>query len=148
MPKYPLKEMKELLNEIARNHKVIEVSGKKIGNFTQLVIIKYLVMHDKETVYQKDFETVLNIRKSTISGILDTMEKNKIIKRTTKDEKGCGKIVSLSQEAQKYQKEVLKKIMEVENLIIKDIDEKDLETFYKVLTQMKENLKKEGNQNV
>ncbi len=148
MKKYPLKEMKELLNEVARSREVIEISGKKIGNFTQLIIIKYLVEHDRETVYQKDFENILNIRKSTISGILDTLEKNKIIERTHDADLGRGKVVRLSKEAKRYQKRVLKDMLKVEDTITENISSKDLETFYKVLSQMKENIKKEGNKNV
>ena len=48
---------------------------------TQIQILKYMIEHQNEDVYQKDLENVLNLRRATVSGVLQTMEKNNLIKR-------------------------------------------------------------------
>lgn len=77
-----LYQIKSFENEIMRKsfergeiHKYRPISS------VQMRIIDYLFKHLNQDVYQKDLESFLNIRKSTLSGILDTMEKNQIIKR-------------------------------------------------------------------
>ena len=47
----------------------------------QIKAVNYLIEHKKETIYQRDIEKSLMVRRSTVSGILKTMEKNGFIKR-------------------------------------------------------------------
>ncbi len=110
----------------------------------QVKIINYLLEHRKERVYQRDLENVLNIRRSTISGILQTMEKNNIIRRVEVAEDARIKQIILTEVALKKDKEMKKRFQEIEKIIRKKISKKDLETFLQVTTQIKENLK-EGN---
>ena len=42
---------------------------------TQIQIIEYLVRHMNDEVYQKDLEKVFSLKRATISGVLQTMEK-------------------------------------------------------------------------
>lgn len=110
----------------------------------QVKIINYLLKHRKERVYQRDLENVLNLRRSTISGILQTMEKNNIIRRVEVAEDARVKQIILTEVALKKDKEMKKRFQEIEKIIRKKISKKDLETFLQVTTQIKENLK-EGN---
>ena len=48
---------------------------------TQIQIIEYLVRHMNDEVYQKDLEKVFSLKRATISGVLQTMEKNGLISR-------------------------------------------------------------------
>ena len=48
---------------------------------TQIQILKYMIEHQNEDIYQKDLENILNLRRATVSGVLQTMEKNNLIKR-------------------------------------------------------------------
>ena len=45
----------------------------------QLKILHYLLIHSKETVFQRDVEKLIESRRSTTSGIINTMEKNKLL---------------------------------------------------------------------
>lgn len=116
----------------------------KAINVTQIHIIKYLLDNKDCEVYQKDFETLLNIRKSTISGILSTMEKNKIIKRLPA-ESGKGKLIELTPEVLKLGREVISKLKALEDELVEGISEEDMEAFYRVIDKMTENIKKKGN---
>lgn len=107
---------------------------------SQLMIIKYLSESEKD-VYQKDLEKSFPLRKSTICGIIKTMQKNGLIKLTnSKDDLRSKKIelTSLSEEINNKIKNCFNKFDE---LIMKDIDSKDLEVFFKVCKQIQDNLK-------
>lgn len=145
MKRYPLKDMKEILNIALRNKEMNEIIESHIGNYTQFQILKYLIENDEMEVHQKDFESVLQIRKSTISGILDTMEKNNIITRLSRDDDGRGKIVKLSSCIESCKKDMLMAMENVEAKIVEGISEKDLDTFYRVLGKMRENIEKGRN---
>lgn len=145
MERYPFKEIKSLHNEIVRKKDVLNVKELKIPNYTQVQILKYLIVHEGEEVYQKDFENFLNIRKSTISGILDTMEKNKIIKRASSKTDGRGKIIILSKAAKNLHEEIIEKFDAIERELIEGIAQSDLDVFFKVIDQMRQNLSKKGN---
>lgn len=144
MEKYPLKEIKKLQNEVIRKHKILSFDNFKISNVSQLEIIKLILDSESnnEVLYQKDLENLLNIRKSTISGILETMEKNKIINRVSNPK---GKILRLSLEAEEVKDKVFNHLRMVEDNLIRGIDEKDLDVFYRVIDKMRENLRKEEN---
>lgn len=69
---------------------------------TQMQIIEYILEHINEVVYQKDLEEVLNLRRATVSGVLQTMEKNELIERTTNTEDTRVKKIILHEKAKEY----------------------------------------------
>lgn len=140
MKRYPLKEIKNFESEILRSKVLDSIMKEGICNYSQFRILKHLLESatKEEIVYQKDFENLLNIRKSTISGILDTMEKNKIIIRTIDNK---GKVVELTSEMLKYRKKILDRLEALEAKLVEGISEDELETFYNVMDKMKENIK-------
>lgn len=144
MKRFPLKEIKDLQKEVLRNYSVLSFGEFKINNVTQCEIIKNILDCDAlgHILYQKDLENLLNIRKSTISGILETMEKNRIIIRVSSNE---GKIIKLTDEASEQKDVVLNLLRTVENELVDGIEEEELEIFFKVIDKMKENINKKGN---
>ena len=75
-------EIKRLDNLI--NRKILKYLKKEnIKNIShvQAEILRYLYVNRDNTVYQSDIEKEADIRRSTVSGILKTMEKNGLIKR-------------------------------------------------------------------
>lgn len=140
MANYPLKEIKELQNEILKNTHLFKQCKLKIQNLTQFEIVKYLYDNKNKIILQKEFEEILHIRKSTISGIMETMEKNNIIKRTH-DNNIRGKTVKLTDNIIKEMNLVIEEFAKIEESLIEGISSKDLDTFYKVITKMKHNLK-------
>lgn len=106
----------------------------------QAHIIKYLI--DNEKVYQRDLENVFKFRRSTVSGILKTMEKNNLIKRIDTIEDARMKQIVLTDFAENKFKNGLNRIKAFENKLRENIDEKDLENFFKVIKKIKNNLSK------
>lgn len=126
--------------------------GKSILPFTppspiQMRIIQYLIDNNKNDIYQRDLEKVLNLRRSTISGILKTMEKHNIITRSDSKIDARSKKIELSTTSKEFYKKSKSLFKDINNILNKNISEEELNTFYKVINQMKENLneEKEGN---
>ncbi len=117
-----------------------EIKDMKMPTATQMHIIAYLIKHQREDVYQKDLEEILNLRRATVSGVLHTMEKNNLIKRVTDEKDTRTKIISLNGKAQQIYKENSKKIERLEEIIAKDISKDDMDIFFRVLEKMKNNI--------
>lgn len=109
-------------------------------SIAQMQIIKYILKHDGKTIYQRDLEEVFNLRRATISGILKTMEKNNVIIRVCDPNDARGKIVILSNDAKKFFKEKETLFKKIETVLKKDISKEELETFYKVILKMRDNI--------
>lgn len=135
-------EIKELDSLIIRKN--INYFKDLFGNpagFRQNIIIVYLIDHQNEKVYQKDLEKLFDIRRSTITGILKTMEKNSLIKRLDSVDDGRCKEVILTESAKNNYKNLRFFLNKLESNLVGGISEKDLHTFFKVVDKMKENLR-------
>ena len=137
--RYPIKEIKSFENEFRRK---IIIKDKRfiVSNYSQVQVIKYLIDNINKDISQKELENVLGIRKSTMSGILDTMEKRNIIKRVSSDIDRRSKIIKLSDDNIRHHKEVVKKMKSINNIITKDIPSDKLDIFFEVLDMMRDNL--------
>lgn len=111
---------------------------------TQMQIIEYMLKHDQEDVYQKDLEKVLRLRRATVSGVLQTMEKNNLISRITNQEDTRTKKIILNENTKKLFLENKKKFDEIEKKIIKGISNENLNLFFQVIEEMKKNIEREG----
>lgn len=107
---------------------------------TQMQIIEYIIKHMEENVYQRDLETVLNLRRATVSGVLQTMEKNKLIERVIDTEDTRAKKIMLNEKAKKIFIDSRKKLENLERIIAEGIPEEEIEIFYKVIEKMEENI--------
>ncbi len=134
-----IKELeKGIVRKIMSETKHDEIYSKP--SIAQMQIIKYILKHDGETIYQRDLEEVFNLRRATISGILKTMEKNNVIIRVCDPDDARGKIVILSDDAKRFFKEKETLFKKLETVLKKDISKEDLETFYKVVLKMRDNI--------
>lgn len=107
---------------------------------TQMQIIEYIIKHMEENVYQRDLETVLNLRRATVSGVLQTMEKNELIERVIDSEDTRAKKIMLNEKAKKIFIDSRKKLENLEKIMAEGIPEEEIEIFYKVIEKMEENI--------
>ncbi len=142
MKRYPIREIKSFENEIKRK---IFIKDKKfiVNNYSQIQVVQYLLDNINKDVSQKELENVLNIRKSTMSGIIDTMSKKNIIKRVSSSSDGRSKIIKFTDDNIKHHKEIVSKMKKINNIITKGISEEKLKIFFEVLDTMRDNLNKE-----
>ena len=143
---YEIKSLEKMLVRELINNSDIKDKENLLPTPTQCQIIEYILNNKNKDIYQKDLEKVLNLRRATVSGVLHTMEKNGLIKRVTDESDTRTKKIILNEKIPERFNKYSKKIKKIENNIIKDISDKDLEIFLKVISQMKDSInKKEGN---
>lgn len=108
---------------------------------TQMQIICYIIEHQNEEIYQKDLEDILNLRRATVSGVLQTMEKNNLIERVTSSNDTRTKKIILCEKTKDVFKENEKRFSELEKIITKNISVEELKVFLEVVDKMKQNMK-------
>ncbi|MGN1374366.1 MAG: MarR family winged helix-turn-helix transcriptional regulator [Bacilli bacterium] len=109
----------------------------------QVRIVKYLVKQNNRAILQKDMEYIFNIRRSTVSGVIKTMEKNNIIIRENVKDDNKSKEIKLTNEVYLRANELVRKLRELDLELLKDVNKEDLEVFMRVLKNIQDNLKEE-----
>lgn len=107
---------------------------------TQMQIIEYMIEKENKEVYQKSLEITLNLSRATISDVLQRMEKKGLIKRQIDEKDTRTKKITLEGKAKEMYEEGKTKLTTLEQKAVKDISEKELETFLKVIKQMIDNI--------
>lgn len=136
-------EIKMLDNMIDR--KICKSVEKMSLTHAQARILRFLFTNKDKTIYQGDIEKEVGVRRSTISGILDTMEKNGLIIRKSSIYDARKKEIALTINSLNKHKEIDKKIADFESVLLKGITYEEKEAFFKTIDKLKENLKQERN---
>ena len=126
--------MRKFVNEL--NHDNILVTP------IQASIICFLIKNENIDIYQKDIEKLISVRRSTVSGILQVMEKNNLIKRSVVGSDLRKRKIYLTDDAiTKYEK-IKSKILNLENHLKKGLKEDELNVFFSVIDKLKENIER------
>ena len=137
-------EIKKVNNLIIRY--LIEKT-KEITNIpltpVQIMIIRFLNNSVNKNIYQKDIEDFVQMRKSTISGVLDTMEKNNIISRINSKNDLRSKRIILNDFFKELSIKLKIQKEEFDNLLKNNINDEELNIFYNVIDKIILNLKGE-----
>ncbi len=107
----------------------------------QAIILKFLYKNKNKIVYQSDIEKELGVRRSTVSGILSTMEKNGFIIRRVSSNDARKKEIALTINCLNKHKEIEQKIANFEKVLLKGITKEEKDAFFKTIDKLKENLK-------
>jgi len=127
-------------NEISRG--INTFAGKYGLTGTQVQIIHYLANPPKEYIYQKDIEEEFNIRRSTATNILKTMEKDElIIRRNVKSDSRLKRIV-LSDKAKGMQDAIDKFMDDNDQKILSKLGTLERHSFVRALKKIPLKLKK------
>lgn len=135
---FKIKELdKQIVRKIIKENSDINIPQL---TSTQIQILKYMIEHQTEDVYQKDLENILNLRRATVSGVLQTMEKNNLIKREVYENDIRVKKIILNEQTKQIFMKNKQKIDDIENNIIKNIPKEDLDNFIKTIDKLITNL--------
>ena len=107
---------------------------------SQMHILDYIVECGKNEIYQKDLEEAVDLRRATVSGILQTMEKNQLITRVIDDTDTRTKKIILTKESEKRIAKNKEKVATLQKITTEGISDEDLETFRIVLRKMTQNV--------
>ena len=136
-------QIKDLNHSIMRYCCEIGASKENMPTPAQMQILHYIGSKKDKKVYQRDIALALGLRRATLSEILKTMERNKLISRIPDKTDTRIKEIIISENAKQKFSDVKSTLNKAEKTIIKNIKPKDLETFFLVIKKMEENLKNE-----
>lgn len=128
------------INDLIKKRIMCDKENDYHISHTQIKIIQYMYIHKEEVIYQRDLEKKFDLKRSTISGIIDTMEKNNLVKRIDSKEDLRLKQLVLTDMALNKINVLVDKIVKFDKSLEKNISKKDLDTFYKVTEQIKNNI--------
>ncbi len=107
---------------------------------TQMIIMNYIFNHQNEDIYQKDLEEALHLRRATVSGVLQTMEKHELIERVLCDnDVRCKKII-LKEKAKKMFDVKKMEFFKLEEVIKKGLSDEEIEIFCHIIESMQNNI--------
>ncbi len=107
----------------------------------QSMIIQYIAKKSqKGDIFAKDIEEEFDMRKATVTGIIQLMETNGLIERKTKEEDCRLKMIVLTKKALEIEKIIEKQINVMEKTIVCDMEKEEQEQFLKLLKKASYNL--------
>ena len=106
----------------------------------QFAIVSYLAKESAERdVFQKDLEQKFDIRKSTVTGILNTMERDGLLLRETVPYDARLRKMMLTDKALQAKKNSEQVIDTVESQLSKGLTEEEITTFLSLLEKISKN---------
>lgn len=102
--------------------------------------IKYLYENRDKEIFQKDFETRFSIRRSTATNMLKLMEAKGLIERVSVPKDARLKKIVLTGKAINIYKQIEKNIMDFEKQLSRGLSEEEMETFFRILDKIKNNM--------
>ena len=107
---------------------------------SQAYVIDFISDNSSRDIFQKDIEKEFDLNRSSVSLMLNNMEKNDLIKRVPVAEDARLKKIVLTEKSIELSKEISDAIDSGENQLAKGITPEEIEVFYKVLGKIRNNL--------
>lgn len=135
------KTLKDLNLEL---FKVVRKRHKKLGiDLTPIQSTIILVLFESENVMcQKDLEPFVSCNKSTLSSILNTMEKKELIERRIDKEDTRKKGIFLTKKSQNLTKRIAKDKEIIDKQVVMGIGKEEIENLQNTLNKMLSNLER------
>jgi len=119
--------------------KMTEISDDQ-NNMMQSRIIGFIHSRQDQDVFQKDIEELLKIRRSTATGMLNTLEKKGLIERQPVSHDARLKKLVITPKGIEFSKKAVECIQSVECKVRSGLSEEELETFFEVLSKIRKNI--------
>lgn len=135
---YQIKNLNHIIVRYCSSQKDLK---ENLPTPAQMQILDFIRKNQNNKIYQRDIGQNLGLKRATLSEILKTMEKNNLISRISDNKDTRIKEIILSDTAKEKFKQVKKLLENTEKTATQNIDEKELEIFFKVAKQIENNLK-------
>ena len=123
------------LNEIGFNDEENCLTGP------QGLVLAYLHDHQDHDVFQKDIEAAFNVRRSSATGLLQSLEAKGFIERVSVTYDARLKKIVLTQKAHEFKEGLEKDIQKMEAMLVKDLEPQEIEDLIRIMDKIKNNLK-------
>jgi len=133
--------IRSLWQQIKRlmNRHLTENNGHGLTGM-QFAIVSYIARESAERdIFQKDLEQKFDIRKSTVSGILNTMERDGLLLRETVPYDARLRKMMLTEKALQAKENTEQVIDSVENQLSKGLSQEEIVTFLEILEKIAKN---------
>ncbi|WP_419741585.1 MarR family winged helix-turn-helix transcriptional regulator [Paraclostridium dentum] len=108
---------------------------------SQAYVIDFICNEGKDKdVFQKDLESVFDLKRSSISLMLNNMEKSGLIERMLVKEDGRLKKIVLTEKSIKIYEKISDAIDLIENKLSENITEEEIKVFQNVLNKIRNSL--------
>ena len=129
-----------LSHEMKRNHPIDKVVIEDL-TIMQKHILKYILLETMHRdLYQKDIEEEFQIRKSTVTGYVQLMEKNGFLTRESDKDDARKKRLVPTAKAEELRGLILEDIKRNEKMMVEGIKEEDVTICKQVLYHVLQNL--------
>lgn len=109
---------------------------------TQALTLEYIIEKSKKgSVYQKDVEVFLSVRKSSVTSLIDNLERDGYIRRESVPFDGRYRHLAPTQKAMELKPVISDRISKYMESLFVGISEEQLEVFESVIDRMTENTK-------
>ncbi len=119
-----------------------EITGKPGGGLHGW-IIGYLYHHRDLDVFQRDVQEAFSIRRSTVTGILQLMEKRGLVTRSSVESDARLKKITLTPKAIAMHENIVNSIQKTEKSISRGLTEEEKQTFLRICGKIRANLESE-----
>ena len=106
----------------------------------QGLVLDYLFRNREADVFQKDLEEYLEIKGSSVTSILDNLEKNGYVRREAVDYDGRLKKLAITEKAYAIEEDIVERVNGYMYSLFRGISEEEREVFYSVLCKMIDNM--------
>ena len=106
----------------------------------QGLVLDYLFRNRETDVFQKDLEEYLEIKGSSVTSILDNLEKNGYVRREAVDYDDRLKKLAITEKAYAIEEDIVERVNGYMYSLFRGIPEEEREVFYSVLCKMIDNM--------
>ena len=139
MDEKQLMEQFDKLNRRMRRYFDSFFAGMPLTSVQALTLQYVLVESEKRDVFQKDLEEFLEIKGSSVTSLLNNLERNGYLRRESISEDGRYKRLVLTDKAFAIREEIMQKVTTYMKSMFVGIAEDDLAVFERVILQMSKN---------
>ena len=111
-------------------------------------IIRYLYANREKDIFQKDMEQHFSIGRSTVTNIIQLMEKKGFVARESVEHDARLKKVILTEKGIRSHEMIERLIENLDTSLVEGITDEELSVFYSVVKKLSENLTKQGTDSV
>lgn len=135
--------MKRYLDSLVEADKLpVPDTGKGLSG-ANMFIMRYLYENRDREVYQKELEEQMNVRRSTISKVLQIMEKKGLIRRKQAEHDARVKRITLSVQSQHNMEMFWENIEQMQRRLTGGFTDEELEQFLYLIRKAKKNFEQE-----
>ena len=136
-------EIRKLNHEMNRNLE-LQVKAEGIDEVTLMHgwIMRYLYENREKEIYQKDIEKHFSIGRSTVTSIIQLMEKKGFIERQAVQSDARLKKVLLTEKGEKTHETIETLIIQLNQNMMEGIEPEELQTFLEVLSKIRQNIER------